>query len=88
VATPHNQFEADVVCGRLEAEGIGAVVKRSVGSDVPQLGGGGERYVYVEDTDFERARSVLNAPAPTDDELAEYSEESYRDITGHGSSME
>ena len=83
VATPANEMEADVVSGRLAEQGIHTVVKRSVGADLPYLGAGGARYVYVDEHDFERATAALNAPEPTDDQLDELSEESYRDITGH-----
>jgi len=83
VCTPRDALEADVVRGRLNDAGILTVVKRSVGSDLPQFGGGGARYVYVEDRDFDRANAVLNEPPPSDQELAELSAESYREATGH-----
>ena len=59
VASAYNEPEAELIRQRLEAEGIGALVQRSIG-DV-HWGLSGSRYVYVREDDLEHARAVLGA---------------------------
>jgi hypothetical protein len=59
VATAGSEPEADIICQRLEAAGIGAVAQRAIGG--PEWGASGARYVYVRASDLERARNVLRA---------------------------
>jgi hypothetical protein len=81
VATTANEAEAELISARLASEGIHAVSKRNIGADVPQLGGGGARDVYVEEQDAARAREVLATQEFTDEELADLSMRSYEEIT-------
>ena len=62
-----------MVCTRLAGAGIRAFSKRNIGVDLPQLGAGGARDVYVQEEDLARARELLEAQEFTDEELAELS---------------
>ena len=64
-----------MICGRLATEGIPASYKRSIGSDLPQLGSAGAHYISVDERDAARARELLAAPAFSDEELAQLSEQ-------------
>ena len=64
-----------MICGRLATEGIQASYKRSIGSDLPQLGAAGAHDISVDERDAARARELLEAPAFSDEELAQLSEE-------------
>ncbi len=55
-----DQYEADVVCALLRANGIDA---RSRATDVSPEGFGGWREVLVADRDLTEARALLEAPA-------------------------
>jgi hypothetical protein len=74
-----SQAEAELVCERLQAEGIGALSQRTIGG--PEWGASGGRNVYVAEEDLERARAVLAADvgAFSDEELARLSEEAGRE---------
>jgi hypothetical protein len=76
VAVAHNEAEAEMIRGRLAAEGITASYKRSIGSDLPQLGAAGGHDISVDERDAARARELLAAPAFSDEELAQLSEQS------------
>jgi hypothetical protein len=76
VAAAHNESEAEMICGRLANAGILASYKRSLGSDVPQIGPGGSRDIYVEQADAQRAVEALAVPAFSDDELAQLAAQS------------
>jgi hypothetical protein len=76
VAVAQNESEAQMICGRLENAGIRASYKRPAGRDVPQMGVGGIRDVYVDQADVERALETLAVPAFTDEELAQLAEQS------------
>jgi hypothetical protein len=80
VASTTNEAEAEAIGSRLNAAGIGAVVKRGGGADLPQLGASGSRDVYVEDLHVERARALLETQEFTDDELEALSMQAYEDI--------
>jgi len=64
-----------MIRGRLAAEGIPASYKRSIGSDIPQLGAGGSHEISVDERDAARARELLEAAAFSDEELAQLSEQ-------------
>jgi hypothetical protein len=72
VATAPSEAEAEMICGRLHAEGIAAVHR---GRDIPQRGDIGAHSVLVEEADAARAREILAAPTFGDEELAELSEQ-------------
>jgi hypothetical protein len=72
VATAPSEAEAEMICGRLQAEGISAVNR---GGDIPQRGQTGAHAVLVEEADEARAREILAAPPFSDEELAELSEQ-------------
>ena len=76
VAVAHNEAEAEMICGRLASEGIAASYKRAIGSDAPQFGSAGGRYITVDERDEARARELLEAPPFSDEELAQLSEQS------------
>jgi hypothetical protein len=67
-----SEAEAEIICGRLNAEGIAASQR---GSDIPQRGETGAHAVFVEEADAARAREILAAPPFSDEELAELSEQ-------------
>jgi hypothetical protein len=75
VAVARNEPEAEMICARLAGAGIPASYKRSSGSDVPQFGAGGYHDVSVAEGDAARALELLAAPAFSDEELAQLSEE-------------
>ena len=72
VAVATNEAEAQMICGRLAAEGIDA---RYAYGDIPQRGPGGAHGVFVDEADAQRAREILVAPAFSEDELAQLSAE-------------
>lgn len=59
--------EAQIVAGRLEYEGIPALVDYPVGSSAMGIGmiGSARITVLVHPTDFDRARDILETDAPT-----------------------
>ena len=61
------EYEAEIAKGRLEAEGIEAVVT-NVNSPYPglQLGKHGVE-LQVHDYDFESAQTILNTPVPDEE---------------------
>ena len=63
VAEFYNEYEADIAKGRLESEGITAVVMNNV-SAYPgiQMGRHGIQ-LMVADEDFESAQMILDTPA-------------------------
>ena len=61
VATVANEAEAELFQQRLAQAGIQARSERVIGG--PEWGASGARYLYVEATDLERAREVLEPPA-------------------------
>ena len=78
-AAASNEAEAELIRERLLSEGIHAVSQRTIGS--AEWGSSGARNVYVNETDLDRARAVLEAAegAFGEDELARLSEEAGRD---------
>jgi hypothetical protein len=72
VAMAPSEAEAEIICGRLNTEGIAAVHR---GGDIPQRGETGAHGVLVEEADAARAREILAAPPFSDEELAELSEQ-------------
>ncbi len=75
IATAANQAEGELIVARLSQAGISAIEQRASGN--PEFGASGGRYIYVRDSDVDRARAVLAVDEPpfTDDELARLSEE-------------
>jgi len=61
LTTVDNEFEAAVVCGRLEDAGIRSMQQLSNRGAAGRIGGGGARDVYVEQQDLDRAHEALNA---------------------------
>jgi hypothetical protein len=82
IASAQNEPEAEMICARLAGAGIDAVYKRGIGADLPQLGGGGAREVYVEERLAAQARELLAVPEFSDEELAELSDQAARDPGG------
>ena len=72
VALATNEAEAEIISGRLAAEGILAT---HASGDIPQRGSTGARSVFVAEADAARAREVLASAAFSDEELAELSAE-------------
>jgi len=64
LATAANEAEAELFQQRLAQAGIQATFERVIGG--PEWGASGARYVYVEATDLERAREVLEPPAESE----------------------
>jgi hypothetical protein len=79
VATAANEAEAEMIRDRLLSEGVHAISQRTIGG--PEWGGSGVRNVYVNETDLDRARAVLEADegAFSEDELARLSDEAGRE---------
>jgi hypothetical protein len=79
VATAANQAEGELIVARLAQAGITAIEQRASGN--PEFGGGGARYIYVQDAELARARAVLDVEEPpfSDEELARLSEEAARE---------
>jgi hypothetical protein len=75
VATAANEAEGGLIVGRLAGAGITAIEQRASGN--AELGGTGARYIYVQASDLERARELLDADEPplSDEELTRLSEE-------------
>lgn len=59
VAVAHNGPEGEMMVGRLEAEGIPAMLVRSGGFDVPDFLAAGPRDVMVPPEAEARAREIL-----------------------------
>ncbi len=72
VAVAMNEAEAQMICGRLAAEGIAAI---HASGDIPQRGPTGSRAVFVAEANADRARALLAAPPFSDEKLAQLSEE-------------
>jgi hypothetical protein len=66
VATVSNEFEADMVIGRLSDAGIHSMQELSGAGVGGRVGGGGARDVYVAASNFDRAREVLGRSAAQD----------------------
>jgi hypothetical protein len=80
VATAANAAEAELIRGRLAEAGVASVSQRSIGG--PEWGPSGGQYVYVEATHLDRAREILSdAEGLSDEELADLSEQAFRDAT-------
>jgi hypothetical protein len=79
VTTVSSEAEAEMVCDRLLAEGIHAIVQRTIGG--PEFGSSGARVVLVDPGDLERARAALASEVGTfsDEELTRLSEEAGRE---------
>jgi hypothetical protein len=79
IATAANQAEGELIVARLASAGIAAVEQRVSGN--PEFGGGGWRYIYVQEGELERGRAVLAVEEPpfSDEELARLSEEAARE---------
>ena len=75
VAVAGNEAEAQMICTRLAGAGIVATQKRSSGMDVPQLGAGGARDIYVDGGDEQRARAALADQDVSEEELARLSDQ-------------
>ena len=73
VTTVSNQAEAEMVCESLAEAGIRSMPQMSGGNI--RLGAAAPLDVYVEQQDFDKALAVLNAAAPSDEELARLSDE-------------
>ena len=61
VAGGRNQAEAQLIQNLLLEEGIPSLLKRSVGSDVPEMLAAGDRDVFVPESGAQAARDVLLA---------------------------
>ena len=59
VAWARNQSEAELIVGSLELEGIHALVKRTIGFDVPDFLAAGPRDIFVAPEHEQRARELL-----------------------------
>jgi hypothetical protein len=79
IATAANQAEGELIVARLALAGIAAVEQRVSGN--PEFGGGGWRYIYVQEGELERGRAVLAVEEPpfSDEELTRLSEEAARE---------
>jgi hypothetical protein len=82
IASAQNEPEAQMICARLAGAGIDAVYKRGIGADLPQLGGSGNREVFVDESLAARARELLSVPEFSDEELAELSERAADGLAG------
>ena len=60
VATAANEAEAELFQQRLAQADIQATLERVIGG--PEWGASGARYIYVAESDLERAREVLEPP--------------------------
>jgi hypothetical protein len=61
VAGGRNQAEAQLIQNLLIEEGVPSLLKRAVGSDVPEMLAAGERDVFVPESGVQAARDVLLA---------------------------
>ena len=79
VTTVSSEAEAEMICDRLLADGIHAIVRRAIG--LPQFGSSGAHDVLVDPDDVERARALLDSEEGTfsDEELTRLSEEAGRE---------
>ncbi len=79
IATAANQAQGELIVARLAQAGLSAIEQRASG--LPEFGGSGGRYIYVQAADLERARDVLAVDQPpfSDEELARLSEEAARE---------
>lgn len=73
LSTYQTEFEAELVRGKLEREGIEAMTEAQDRSNViPSLDYSNGYHLYVEPEDLERARAIINS---TEDDLTEEMEE-------------
>jgi hypothetical protein len=63
VTTASNEFEADIILGRLEEAGIHAWESNSLGGPA---GSAGPRDIYVEDAEVEKAKEALRQAQDVD----------------------
>jgi len=73
VTTVGNEAEAEMVREALSEAGIRCSLQMS--SEGIRLGAAASRDVYVEEQDYDKALEVLNAAAPSEEELARLSDE-------------
>ena len=73
LSTYQTEFEAELVRGKLEREGIEAMIESQDRANVlPSLDYAGGVHLYVEPEDLERAQAIINS---TDDDLMDDMEE-------------
>ncbi|HET6400350.1 MAG TPA: DUF2007 domain-containing protein [Candidatus Kapabacteria bacterium] len=73
LSTYQTEFEAELVRGKLEREGIEAMIESQDRSNmIPSLDYAGGVHLYVEPEDLERAKEIINSP---DDDLMDDMEE-------------
>lgn len=65
VTVAANQVEAEMLEDMLRSEGIPVIVRRSMGSDVPDFLAAGRRDILVPESGVETARALLHVPEPT-----------------------
>jgi Putative prokaryotic signal transducing protein len=71
----HSEAEAEMICGRLAAEGIEATFKHQIGTDLPEVGAGALHEIFVEEGDLQRARALIASGGFTDGELSALSQD-------------
>ncbi len=54
-------FEAEMIAGLLDEDGIRVLIKRPKGSDVPDFLGGGPRELFVDDEQYDAAAEIVEA---------------------------
>ncbi len=73
LSTYQTEFEAELVRGKLEREGIEAMIEAQDRSNIlPSLDYAGGVHLYVEPEDLERAKVIVES---TDDDLTDEMEE-------------
>jgi len=73
LSTYQTEFEAELVRGKLEREGIEAMIESQDRSNmIPSLDYAGGIHLYVEPEDLARAKSIIES---TDDDLSDDMEE-------------
>jgi hypothetical protein len=73
LSTYQTEFEAELVRGKLEREGIEAMIESQDRANVlPSLDYAGGVHLYVEPEDLERAKEIVNS---TEDDLTDDMEE-------------
>ncbi|HZK76345.1 MAG TPA: DUF2007 domain-containing protein [Candidatus Kapabacteria bacterium] len=73
LSTYQTEFEAELVRGKLEREGIEAMIESQDRSNmIPSLDYAGGVHLYVEPEDLARAKSIIES---TDDDLTDDMEE-------------
>ncbi len=69
LSTYQTEFEAELVRGKLEREGIEAMIEAQDRSNViPSLDYSNGFHLYVEPEDYQRAEEIINTP---DDDLTD-----------------